>query len=136
MDFMAKLAYDVMIGLLVTYLGHILFEQRSSAAKPSVQFPGPIRPPVPPRPVILTLARSVVKCLHCGTENPDKYTHCARCGKLLYEYCPNCGLKKPVIEPFCGRCGKSPVELRYMKRAMRSLRERSVWAATSPSRRR
>jgi class 3 adenylate cyclase/tetratricopeptide (TPR) repeat protein len=46
-----------------------------------------------------------VKCLACGTENPDDAGQCARCGTALPRACPACGSKNPAAANFCGNGG-------------------------------
>lgn len=53
-----------------------------------------------------------VKCLICGTENPDNAEFCIKCGNGLGEkenikICSHCGAENPSDAQFCQKCGKN-----------------------------
>ncbi|UCG04283.1 MAG: zinc ribbon domain-containing protein [Candidatus Heimdallarchaeota archaeon] len=63
-----------------------------------------------------------MKCLKCGTANPDQAKFCFECGTTLpeplktdlaktttYKYCPKCSTSNPITGLFCFECG-NPLE--------------------------
>jgi len=49
----------------------------------------------------------VVRCSHCGFDNPDGLKHCGECATLLTISCPKCGFANPPRFKFCGECGSA-----------------------------
>src|SRR5436190_243594 len=51
----------------------------------------------------------MVRCPHCGEENPDRFRFCGSCGRSLARTCSSCGAEVPAGFRFCGECG-TPLE--------------------------
>jgi len=48
----------------------------------------------------------MTRCGSCGSENPEDFRFCGRCGAALETGgCPACGFENPEGQRFCGRCG-------------------------------
>lgn len=46
-----------------------------------------------------------MRCLRCGTENPDNANNCAKCATALRRICPRCKAINHQKQVFCGNCG-------------------------------
>ncbi|MFC1858855.1 adenylate/guanylate cyclase domain-containing protein [Thermodesulfobacteriota bacterium] len=46
-----------------------------------------------------------MKCLKCGTENPETRKFCRECGEKLLLKCPKCNSENLPGDKFCGECG-------------------------------
>ncbi len=53
------------------------------------------------------MEENVMKCVHCGTENPEGAVFCMNCGKRADGTvpCPKCGAVNPAEAKFCIACG-------------------------------
>ncbi len=47
----------------------------------------------------------MIRCPHCGFENPDGLNYCGGCAAELTTACPECGFANPSRFKFCGQCG-------------------------------
>ena len=50
-----------------------------------------------------------MRCLKCGSENPDTKRFCGDCGEALANRCAKCGAENLPSKKFCGDCGASLV---------------------------
>ena len=46
-----------------------------------------------------------IQCPKCGTMNPEGQKFCVSCGAKLVKICPNCGQENDPSQKFCGSCG-------------------------------
>jgi len=60
----------------------------------------------------------MVRCPHCGEENPERFRFCGSCGRSLARTCSNCGAEVPAGFRFCGECG-TPLEAETAEPAVR-----------------
>lgn len=76
-----------------------------------------------------------VICRHCGSENPDAYKHCSRCGKSLASgrkrYCTACGKESSGLYDLCAGCGSSllvcpTADTKIKKKALGSKKDLTV----------
>src|SRR5215210_5148549 len=45
-----------------------------------------------------------MRCLGCGTENPEGAKFCIECAAPLQKRCPNCGVENLPRAKFCSEC--------------------------------
>src|SRR5215510_8492271 len=45
-----------------------------------------------------------MRCLSCGSENPDGAKFCIECAAPLRKQCPSCGAENLPRAKFCGEC--------------------------------
>src|SRR5262245_11968356 len=48
-----------------------------------------------------------MRCLSCGSENPDRAKFCIECAAPLQKRCPSCGAENLPRAKFCGECATS-----------------------------
>src|SRR5438128_1143650 len=72
-----------------------------------------------------------MRCLSCGSENPDGAKFCIECAAPLRQRCPRCGAENLPRAKFCGECA-TPLSARSPVAEPRDLTSSSPPASYTP----
>jgi hypothetical protein len=60
---------------------------------------------------ISSRGRGGMRCIKCGSQNPDTKRFCGDCGAALANRCTRCNAENPPEKRFCGDCGAALVDV-------------------------